>query len=296
MIVLGFPENRAQASELADALGCAYAGIDIHRFPDGESRLTLPPQLPARVILFRSLHDPNAKLTELLIAAGGARTLGAGRLALVAPYLCYMRQDMAFAPGQPVSQKIIGALLAQQFDAVLTIDPHLHRVATLTEAVPAQQAICLTATDLLGEFLRTRLPPDAVLIGPDEESAQWVGRVAAPGQFACAVARKQRFGDADVRVTLPDIDVRGRDTVLVDDVIASGHTMMEAARALLGRGAASVRAIATHGLFAPGAREGMRAAGITDVWVTDAIADTGHTDALLPTAGLIADAFRSSGF
>jgi ribose-phosphate pyrophosphokinase len=298
MIVLGFPENIAQSTALAAALGCAHASIDIHRFPDGESRLTLPPLLPARVILFRSLHDPNAKLTELLIAAGGARALGAVQLALVAPYLCYMRQDKAFVPGQPVSQRIIGTLLAQQFDAVFTIDPHLHRVATLTEAVPARLPVCLTAAGLLGDFLCRELPPDALLIGPDEESAQWVERVAGPGGFASAVARKERFGDASVKVTLPAVDVTGRHTVLVDDVISSGHTMMEAAGALRARGAASVSAIATHGLFAPGALAGMRASGIRRVWVTDAIpAQAGdETDTTLPTADLIASSVRSSGF
>jgi ribose-phosphate pyrophosphokinase len=295
MIVLGFPENTAQSTALAAALGCAHATVDIHRFPDGESRLTLPPQLPAQVLLFRSLHDPNAKLTELLIAAGGARALGAQMLTLVAPYLCYMRQDMAFAPGQPVSQRIVGQLLAAHFDSVVTIDPHLHRVATLAEAVPARRPVCLSAAGLLGAFLAGRLPGDALLLGPDEESEQWVSKVAQPGGFAFAVARKQRFGDADVRVTLPAMDVSGRDIVLVDDVISSGHTMMEAAKALLAGGAATVGAIATHGLFAPGARDGMRAAGIGEVWVTDAIPQPAETGlALLPVAGLLADGIRSS--
>lgn len=299
MIVLGFPENIAQSSALADALGCTHATIDIHRFPDGESRLTLPPALPERVILFRSLHEPNAKLTELLIAAGGARALGARSLTLVVPYLCYMRQDIAFAPGQPVSQRIIGKLLAGQFDAVVTIDPHLHRVATLEEAVPAARAVCLSATALLGEFLAARLPKDALLLGPDAESAQWVSRVAQPGSFEFAVASKQRFGDADVRVTLPDASFAGRDVVLVDDVISSGHTMMEAGAALKACGARSVSAIATHGLFAPGAREGMARAGIREVWVTDAIppsTGSGPGTTFLPVAGLLADAIRLSAY
>lgn len=292
MIVLGFPENAQQSAALANALGCAHASIAVHRFPDGESRLQLPAALPERVVLFRSLHDPNAKLTELLIAAGGARALGAQKVALVAPYLCYMRQDKAFEPGQPVSQRIIGRLLADHFEAVVTVDPHLHRVATLAEAVPAALPVCLTAAGLLGDFLRERLPAHALLVGPDEESAQWVRQVAQPGSFAWAVARKERFGDAQVRVTLPEVDAAGRHAVLVDDVISSGHTMMEAARALRSRGAAAVSAIATHGLFAAGAREGLRDAGIDTVWVTDTI----PVDGGLPVDRLLAEGLRSSGF
>lgn len=291
MIVLGFPENIAQSTALATELGCAHATIAIHVFPDGESRLLLPPALPPDVVLFRTLDNPNARLTELLIAAGGARALGATDLTLVAPYLCYMRQDKAFVPGQPVSQRIIGKLLADWFDAVVTVDPHLHRVATLGEAVPVRRPVCLTAAPVLGEFLRTRLAPGSVLIGPDEESAQWVSQVAKPGGFTFGVARKERFGDTDVRVTLPDIAVAGQTAVLVDDVIASGHTMMEAARGLLGRGAREVRAIATHGLFAAGALEGMRAAGIAGIWTSDAIPNPAGT---IPLAALLATAIRSS--
>ena len=149
-------------------IGRKHATVDIHRFPDGESRLALPPALPEAVLLFRSLHDPNAKLTELLIAAGGARALGARQLALVAPYLCYMRQDKAFVPGQPVSQRIIGALLAQHFEAVLTVDPHLHRVATLAEAVFPFYIIHQTIIVLVGYGLLlagvAALPSFAVLL------------------------------------------------------------------------------------------------------------------------------------
>src|SRR5690606_12123678 len=109
-----------------------------HRFPDGELRLRLPATLPAAVVLFRGLHQPNEKLVELLLTARTARGAGARHLTLVAPYLAYMRQDMAFAPGEAVSQRIVGDFLAQLFDAVITVDPHLHRVARLDEAVPVR--------------------------------------------------------------------------------------------------------------------------------------------------------------
>lgn len=271
MIVIGFPEGIAQARALAEALGCDHAAIDVHRFPDGESRLQLPPALPPEVILFRTLDDPNAKLVELIIAGRAARELGATHLTLVAPYLCYMRQDKAFEPGQAVSQRIIGRLLAEHFDHVVTVDPHLHRVARLEEAVPAARATTLSAAALLGAFLKQNVPSDALLLGPDEESDQWVTKVAWPGGFGFAVARKERLGDRQVQVTLPPVPVQDRVVVLVDDVIASGHTMVEAARELRAAGATAVHAIATHGLFAGDAKARMQAAGIDRIWTSDSI-------------------------
>src|SRR5690606_40721282 len=88
MQVLRFPDSLAPARRLADALGGDCGAIDVHRYPDGESLVTLPPQLADTVVLFRGLEDANARLVELLLACDGARANGARRIILVAPYLC----------------------------------------------------------------------------------------------------------------------------------------------------------------------------------------------------------------
>ena len=106
MLILGFDEYLQPAKTLAEIAHADYATVDIHAFPDGESKITLPASLPETVVLVRTLNDPNAKLVELLIAAAAARNNGARNVLLVAPYLCYMRQDIAFHPGEAVSQKI----------------------------------------------------------------------------------------------------------------------------------------------------------------------------------------------
>ena len=155
-MLLGFEEYETQAERLAEALGLPYARVLVHRFPDGECKLTLPAELPAHVVFCRGLDHPNDKLIELLLAAITARQLGAHRLTLVAPYLCYMRQDTAFVAGETVSQPIIGRFLADLFDDVVTVDPHLHRTHHLADAVPATHAVALTATGVMSDFLRTR--------------------------------------------------------------------------------------------------------------------------------------------
>ncbi|MCB2044251.1 MAG: ribose-phosphate pyrophosphokinase-like domain-containing protein, partial [Rhodoferax sp.] len=132
-MLLYFDDQEAAATRLAHAAGLPASRIERHRFPDGELKLRLPAALPPHTVLYRSLDQPNEKLVELLLAARTARTLGATQLTLVAPYLPYMRQDIAFSPGEAVSQRIVGPFLASLVDAVITVDPHLHRVATLEE-------------------------------------------------------------------------------------------------------------------------------------------------------------------
>ena len=289
-LVLGFDDYAAPGERLAAALKVPYARVAVRRFPDGESRVALPLPLPARVALCRSLDCPNDKLVESILAAETAREHGVRDLTLVAPYLCYMRQDTAFAPGEAVSQRIVGRLLAERFDAVVTVDPHLHRVATLSEAVPAKAAVALSAASLFGGFLRERAP-GALLLGPDEESAQWLAAAAHGDAFETAVCRKARRGDRDVAIELPPVDLARREVVLVDDMASTGTTLAVAARLCLERGAASVDVLVVHGLFVGGAIADLRRAGVRQVWSTDSVQ---HETNALPLAPLIARAFAAA--
>lgn len=269
-LLLHFDDETASAARIAAAAGIPHACIARHRFPDGELKLRLPPALPPHVVLLRTLAQPNEKLVELLLAAHTARTLGATQLTLVAPYLAYMRQDIAFTPGEAVSQRIVGRFLAGLFDAVVTVDPHLHRVATLEEAVPVARTVVLSGAPLLADLI-ARQRPGALLLGPDEEAAQWVAKAAVRHGFEHAVCTKVRHGDRHVEIALPALDVRGRAIVLLDDVASSGHTLAQAARGLLAAGAASVDVAVTHALFAGDAGQLLWDAGIRQVWSTDCI-------------------------
>lgn len=286
--LLYFEDEAPAALRLAKAAGLVPHQVEHHRFPDGEIQLTLPPHLPPRVVLLRSLNEPNDKLTELLLAAPTARQLGAQHLSLVAPYLAYMRQDKAFAPGQAVSQRIVGAWLATLFDAVITVDPHLHRVTTLAEAVPARQAITLSAAPLLGNWI-AKHRPGAFLLGPDSESAQWVTQAATAHGLPHEVCSKERLGDRAVRITLPAYDLRGQAVVLLDDVASSGHTLATAAALALAAGAASVDVAVTHALLAGDALQRIHQAGVGEFWSTDSV---GHPSNVVALASLLAQALK----
>lgn len=290
-VLLYFDDELTLAQALGHEANLPLACIERHVFPDGEIKLRLPVPLPCKVVLLRSLHQPNTKLVEVLLAARTARELGAQHLTLVTPYLAYMRQDIAFQPGEAVSQKIVGRFLAELFDAVITVDPHLHRISTLREAIPCPQALTLTAAPLLADFVHSQCQ-DALLIGPDEESEQWISAAARQHGFDHGVCRKTRHGDKHVEVELPDVPVHGRHVVLLDDIASSGHTLAQATRLLLQAGAKTVDVAITHALFSGDAVQVVHNAGVRHIWSTDTVA---HESSCVSIAPLLARALSELG-
>ncbi len=288
-MILGFPDYETQGRRLAEALDRPFALLGVHRFPDGESRVTVPVDLPEHVILCRSLDRPNAKLVELLLAADTAREQGARRVTLVAPYLCYMRQDIAFNPGEAVSQRVIGRFLSGLADAVITVDPHLHRIHDLTDVMPGIHARALSCAAVMGDFLRAR-GSKPLLVGPDSESEQWVRAVANYAALDYAIAHKERLGDREVHIRLPEGDYRGREVVLLDDMASTGRTMIGVAEILKTQGAGPVHCLVTHALHDGEAERLMHAAGIEHVWSSDSIA---HASNAVSLTELLAAAVRT---
>lgn len=283
VLLLCSQDEQPEAQRLADETGLPLAVYQQHRFPDQELKLTLPfsDSLPQQLVLYRSLNTPNDKLVELLLIARHARAKGVQKLLLVAPYLAYMRQDIAFNAGEIVSQTIIGQFLAELFDAVITVDPHLHRIDKLSQAIPKGEAIALSGAPRLADLISQQCR-EPLLMGPDAESEQWLALAAA--QIGCdyGVCTKVRHGDKQVVIQLPDISVSGRNVVLMDDVASSGHTLAEAAKLLLSAGAASVDVAVTHALFAGDALALIKQAGVNRVWSTDCIAHPSNAISMAP--------------
>jgi ribose-phosphate pyrophosphokinase len=249
-LLLPMPGNERLAQALADALGWAAGAVETRRFPDGESYLRLATDVGRRhVIILCTLADPDAKFLPLIVAAATARELGAARVGLVAPYLAYMRQDRRFNPGEAVTSRHVAKLISGAFDWLVTVDPHLHRYGALGEiyTIPTR---AIHAAPLMSDWIRQNVP-DPLIVGPDSESEQWVAAVAGDAAAPFSVLEKVRHGDRDVTITLKDMRMwRDRTPVLVDDIIASGRTMIEAVRLLNHDGWKPSICLAVHGLFA----------------------------------------------
>lgn len=280
-VILSFPDYYPQAEQLAEVLSLPCHKLQLHTFPDNESKVTIPFNKQQHVIIYCGLEDPNTKLVELMLTVRTLKDdMGCQRVSLISPYLCYMRQDKAFHPGEVVSQKIIAGFLDQLFDDLLTIDAHLHRIGSLQEIFNRTNTVHISAAQRLGEFLAAQ-KRDYLLLGPDEESLQWVRQVAEAGQFSYDTARKTRHGDYQVNIELPQLDFSNHDIVLVDDVISSGGTMIEVARLLSDKGINSLHALVSHALYHEPTANKLFEAGIQTVWSSDSIPHSSNTVSLI---------------
>ena len=262
-----FRDSARFGRRLADATQLPLARVAVHRFPDAETLVCIRPPAGRHAVVVRSLHDPNSKLIETLLAADALRRAGAERVTLIAPYLPYMRQDAVFAPGQPISQRVVGDLLGRAFDRVLTVEAHLHRVQRLCEVV-GPRSRSLSVAPALAHWLRRT--GDCVVVGPDAESEPWIRAIARASGLPWMVGRKQRLSDRSVRVQFSTA-APCRRAVVVDDIASSGVTLAVAARALRRRGIATVDAIVVHAIFTPGALARIRAAGVRHVISCDTV-------------------------
>jgi len=265
MIVFPMPGNEALGKNLAHDTGSQLGEVDVRRFPDGESYVRLLTPVHDRpVALVDTLAQPDSKILPLLFAAAAAKDLGATRVGLVAPYLAYMRQDRRFNPGEAVSSTHFGRLLSGWLDWLVTVDPHLHRHASLDEVYTIPNQV-VQAAPQISEWIRKNVE-NPVLVGPDEESKQWVSRVAERAGAPYTVLHKIRHGDRDVEVSAPDVG-RWRDhtPVLVDDIISTARTMIETIKGLQKLDLAAPVCIGVHAVFAGSAYEDLVAAGAAKI-------------------------------
>ncbi|MGH7499390.1 MAG: ribose-phosphate pyrophosphokinase [Gemmatimonadales bacterium] len=298
--VLALPGNAPLAARLVLDLPARMGRLEVRRFPDGETYVRIGSPVAGRpVVIAATLDRPDEKLIALSLAAATARELGATAVGLVAPYLPYLRQDRRFRSGEALSAKHFARLLSGVVDWVVTVDPHLHRVPDLggLYAIPAES---VTAASRIAQWVREHVQAP-VLVGPDEESRQWVGRVADEVGAPVVTLLKRRLGDREVCIELPDLaPYRGRTPVLVDDIVSTGRTLIEAARGLAKLGLASPWCIAVHGIFAGGAYGRLQAAGMAGVVTCNTVRHPSNAievhDLLTPAAAhRLAEAAATSG-
>lgn len=255
-MLMDFLAPRGLLESLFAETGMARLDHGWRHFPDGESLFRIDGDCTdEELVIVADLSHPDHKIVPLLLLADTLRDLGAASIGLTAPYLPYMRQDVRFVPGEAITARYFPQILQRPFDWLVTVDPHLHRIASLDEIYSIPTAI-VSASEPVAAWLKSN-SDGAVLIGPDEESRQWVEAIANQAGLPFSVMRKQRHGDRDVSVECPEdlYQFSDRQPVLIDDMISTGQTIIEAARQLSASGFGKPACVCVHGLFADDIRE-----------------------------------------
>jgi ribose-phosphate pyrophosphokinase len=270
-LLLAFPDDAGLAGRVSTYLPARVGTLEWRNFPDGESLVAIGDNVQgADVVVFATLNDPDRKALPLRFLADTARELGARSVGLVAPYLAYMRQDTRFQPGQAVAAKVFARFLDQSVDWLVTVDPHLHRIARLDD-IYRMPVSCIDSAPELAAWIRGAIA-DPVLIGPDSESEQWVAEVARLGQMPYEILHKHRHGDRDVEVSAPDPErLRGCTPVLLDDIVSTGRTLVAAAEHLRKLDTAPPVCVVIHPLFVGDAYARLRQSGVDRIVSTDSI-------------------------
>jgi ribose-phosphate pyrophosphokinase len=265
---------------LSQALNQPLARHEERSFEDGEHKARpLDSVEGADVYVIQGLHggpieSANDKLCRLLFFVGALKDAGAARVTAVIPYLCYARKDRRTKPSDPVTTRYIGMLFdALRVDAVVTLD--VHNPAAFENAFRCR-TVTLTAAPLFVEYLRKCGAGPLSIISPDPGGVKRAEllREALEARLGRPVGKafvdKHRSGGV-VTGELLTGEVEGSTAVIVDDLISTGGTLVRAARAAKKAGAVRTIALATHGLFMPGAAEALADPAIDRLVVTDAV-------------------------
>jgi len=288
-VVIALPGSDKQARELATRIGGTLLLPEVRQFPDGELYVRIDGDVQGEdVVIVGSLHAPGDKFLLIAFLAGTARDLGARCVGLVAPYLSYLRQDSRFKTGEGVTATYFARLLSQVVDWLVTVDPHLHRLDSLDHVYTIPTTIA-RAAPAIATYIATKID-QPVLVGPDAESVQWVSAVAAGCGAPYVILEKTRRGDRDVSISMPDQAWKGHTPVLIDDIVSTGKTMVEATRQLRAAGSAPPVCIAIHAVFADAVNDELMLAGARGIVTCDTIP---HPTNQIGVADSIADAVRA---
>jgi ribose-phosphate pyrophosphokinase len=274
LIVIGGSSCENLANTVANQLGVTSGKLEVRRFPDGEKYLRILNEVKnEHVIVIQSMHHtPDDYLFEYLLLVDALKDLGAKRVTIFVPYFAYARQDERFKPGEALSFKTVSKLIQSVgTDEIFTIDMHQHRVVKSSEVfgIPSHN---LSAMRLLADYVRKEGKlTNPLVIGPDAEAEQWAKLAAESLNAEYDVFEKKRLGDSKVEIRPRRSSAKDRDVLIVDDIISTGGTIIEASKILFSQGARRIEVACTHPILASEALSRILAIGVANVVGTDTV-------------------------
>jgi len=288
-IVFSMPGNEALAESLRIGLDAEHGNFTQRQFPDGETYIRILSAVKGKeTIVVCTLHKPDSKMLPLFFICKLLKDLKAKSICLIVPYLAYMRQDKQFNSGEAITSEYFAKLISSIADRLITIDPHLHRRSSMNEIYSIPSNV-LHSAKLISIWIKNNIP-NALLIGPDSESEQWVSEVAKDAGAPFIVLQKIRHGDSDVEVSIPQIEKYINHTpVLVDDIISTAHTMIETLEHLTKAGMKPAICIGVHAVFANAAYNDLVKTGVKEIITCNTIP---HISNKIDVSGIILDCYK----
>lgn len=248
-LLFDLSDNLNLSAPVCEKIGATMGKLSMHYFPDGEVNIQLQSHCKGKtIVVLADLSHPNAKILPLLFVLRMIREHEPVKVVLISPYLPYMRQDAVFHEGESILARHFAEILSENIDALITVDPHLHRFFSLDQVYPIRTYLAHTSGPI-AQWIKAHIS-NPLIIGPDSESRQWVEAIASEIQVPFLVANKVRHGDKDVEISIKGIEEHTDKTiVLVDDIISTGHTILEITKHLEDAGMNNITCIASHAIF-----------------------------------------------
>jgi ribose-phosphate pyrophosphokinase len=270
-IIFSLFENEHLSESIRKGINAESGSYIKRQFPDNETYIRILSDVEKKdVILVCSLHKPDNKFLTLLYFCKLLKDLKAKSICLVSPYLSYMRQDKQFKNGEAITSKYFAEILSSLVDKLMTIDPHLHRIKSLNDifTIPC---VTISTSKLISNWILNNIT-NALIIGPDSESEQWVSEVANGASAPFIILSKIRRNDNLVEIVAPKLTTYKNYTpVLVDDIISTAHTMLETIMHLKIAKMQPPICIAVHAVFAKNSYRNLKKSEIKNIITTNTI-------------------------
>ena len=289
-IIFSMPGNELISESIQIGLNGNVGNFTEHQFPDGETYIRILSDVKDQeTIVVCTLNKPNAKILPLLFICKLLKDLNAKSVCLVVPYLAYMRQDKQFNSGEAITSEYFAKVISSFADSLITIDPHLHRRASMNEiySIPCK---VVHSAKLISDWIKRNIP-NALLIGPDSESEQWVSEVAKDANAPYIVLQKIRRGDNEVEISVPQTEkYKDHTPVLVDDIISTARTMIETLKHLKHAKMKPAICIGVHAVFSNLAFDELIKAGAKEVVTCNTIF---HSTNKIDVSEIIIDSYKN---
>jgi len=285
MIVLSSVEYEGLARGISEELGVEYMQIETRRFPDGELYVRVPTEVKGKECVYVQTAQKNIELVEVFLVLDALRDYGAKTITCVVPYIAYSRQDKRFKEGEAMSAKTTLKLINSLCDRIITVNAHYLDSEGKTE-IYGVKIENLDAFPVLAEYFSEKNKnKNKIVVAPDKGSLKYARKASEVIGCDFGNIEKKRFGDEEVKMDLNGLDVSGKSVIILDDIISTGGTIVNAAKLLKKAGAERIYVGCVHGIFAKG-MDRINAV-VDEVVCTDTIITEGSK---ISIAKLIADA------